>query len=252
MVPEEGTSPVGERFKGIRVAVTGGARGIGAAVVDRFLLEGAHVLAIDLDPNLVDRIAARAIDKLSASIFDITDPVAWKSALGVGRAPQVLVHCAGLLGPETQVKDLNLDEWEQVLRINLTGTFVSCQAVLPGMLQAGHGRIVLMASIAGKEGNPGQSAYSAAKGGIIALTKALAKEVATAGITVNCVAPTVVEGPFSSAMTEELRESILKKIPMRRFARADEVASLIAWIASNECSFNTGVCFDLSGGRATY
>ncbi len=243
------------RFQGRVFAVTGAARGLGYAIAARAVAEGGRAALIDLDEAVAARAAELGGNALSLR-FDVTDPGAWREAVcrirDWGGGIHALACCAGILGRQSDVVDEPLDDWERVLRINLTGVFVSNQAVLPVMIEQGYGRIVNLASIAGKEGNPGQAAYSASKGGVIALTKSLAKEVATRGITVNCVAPTVIEGPFSEAMTEESRRAILQKIPMRRFGRPDEVAALVTWICSDECSFNTGVCFDLSGGRATF
>lgn len=231
------------------IIVTGAARGIGAEVARKFHDAGATVLCVDLDPAVretADRLGSRS----SSVVFDVTVSDEWSEAIR-GRRVDVLVNCAGILGSNVPVAELEVDEWERVLRVNLTGVFVSCRAVLPSMMRAGTGRIISMASIAGKEGNPLQSAYSASKAGVIAFTKSLAREVATLGITVNCVAPTVIEGSFSNAMSEDQRFEILRKIPMGRFGQSQEVAALISWIASPECSFTTGFCFDLSGGRAT-
>ena len=232
-----------------QVVVTGAARGIGAVVAKRFSDDGDAVLLVDRDPA-VEATAAALGAPASAAVFDITDAAAWAVALA-DRAVDVLVNCAGILGPAAPVAELAIEDWSRVLHVNLTGTFVSSQAVLPAMIGRQSGRIISMASIAGKEGNPLQSAYSASKGGVIAFTKSLAREVADRGITVNCVAPTVIDGEFALAMSDAQRSELRQKIPMRRFGRADEVASLISWIASPECSFTTGFCFDLTGGRAT-
>lgn len=229
--------------------VTGAARGIGAAVAHRLHAEGASLLLVDLDPQ-VEQAAAALGARAAAHRIDVADPDAWSAV--VGERVDVLVNCAGILGPPAPVAELAVADFARVQHVNLTGTFVACRAVLPAMLAVGRGWIVSMASIAGKEGNALQAAYSASKGGVIALTKSLAKEVAARGISVNCVAPTVIEGPFADAMLESQRAEIRAKIPMGRFGRPEEVAATIAWIASAECSFTTGFCFDLTGGRATY
>jgi len=235
--------------------VTGAARGLGEVISRRLWSQGANVMLVDLDPA-VHGVASELGERASAADFDVANPSSWLSALGREgihrKAISGLVCCAGILGRQGLVIDEPLDDWQHVLEVNLTGVFVSNQAVLPEMIAAGYGRIVNIASIAGKEGNPGQAAYSASKAGVITLTKTIAKEVARQGITVNCIAPTMVRGPFAESMTADSRDSLLKKIPMGRFAESEEVAAMVAWICSDECSFTTGACFDLSGGRATY
>ncbi len=235
---------------GQTAAVTGASRGIGKAVAERLHSEGAELLLIDRDPA-VDELAVALGDRATAFVADVTDPAAWGAIVG-GRNVDVLVNCAGILGPQSSVTDVSLPDWRRVIEVNLTGTFIASQAVLPAMLEAGRGHIVNMASIAAKEPPPGQSGYAASKAGVMAFTKALAKEVARDGVTVNCVAPTIVEGPFAEAFEPAALEKIRSLIPMGRFARPSEVAALIAWICSPECSFTTGFCFDLSGGRASW
>ncbi|MCL4414593.1 MAG: SDR family oxidoreductase, partial [Actinobacteria bacterium] len=213
--------------------------------------DGHSTLCVDLDPSVEE--SARDIPGALSAVMDVTDEAQWQAVLAeVDDRLAGLVNCAGILGSETAVAALDVGEWRRVVDVNLTGTFVSCKAVLPYLRRHGRGSVVNISSIAGKEGNPGQAAYSAAKAGVIAFTKALAKEVATDGITVNAITPTVIEGPFSEQMTSDLRQALLAKIPMRRFGRAEEVAAMVAWICSEECSFTTGSVFDLTGGRATY
>jgi len=233
------------------IVVTGAARGIGRAVASRLGRDGRRAMCVDLDPSVQE--TARTIPRAMSALIDVTDEAQWHTALAeVGDRLAGLVNCAGILGTESAVAALDVGEWRRVVEVNLTGTFVSCKAVLPHLRRHGSGRVVNISSIAGKEGNPGQAAYSAAKAGVIALTKALAKEVATEGITVNAITPTVIEGPFSEQMSAELRQALLAKIPMRRFGHAEEVAAMVAWICSEECSFTTGAVFDMTGGRASY
>jgi 3-oxoacyl-[acyl-carrier protein] reductase len=240
-----------DRARGEVFVVTGAARGIGLAVASRFARDGHSTLCVDLDPSVEE--SARDIPGALSAVMDVTDEAQWQAVLAeVDDRLAGLVNCAGILGSETAVAALDVGEWRRVVDVNLTGTFVSCKAVLPYLRRHGRGSVVNISSIAGKEGNPGQAAYSAAKAGVIAFTKALAKEVATDGITVNAITPTVIEGPFSEQMTSDLRQALLAKIPMRRFGRAEEVAAMVAWICSEECSFTTGSVFDLTGGRATY
>jgi 2-dehydro-3-deoxy-L-rhamnonate dehydrogenase (NAD+) len=231
--------------------VTGAARGIGEAVARRLAEDGWSLLLVDLDRGVED--LAEELPQARSACFDVTDPVAWDTALASEECPPAaLVNCAGILGPATPVAELDVEVWRAVLEVNLTGTFVSCRAVAGLMGAAGRGRIVSLASIAGKEGNASQSAYSASKGGVIALTKSLAKELAAQGVLANCIAPTVIDGPLARTMADEQRTLLQAKIPLGRFGQPEEVADLVAWICSPACSFTTGFCFDLTGGRATY
>jgi 3-oxoacyl-[acyl-carrier protein] reductase len=229
--------------------VTGAARGIGLATAERLRGEGAAVVAVDLDP-LVEDVARDLGDGVHAAVLDVADPEAWEK-LDLGPV-DVLAHCAAILVPGNPVVDVPLADFERALRVNLVGTFVACKAVLPRMLAAGRGWIVTIASIAAKEGTPYHAPYSASKGGVLAFTKALSREVAASGITVNTIAPAAVDTRMSADVSDADLEMMLARIPMRRICRPDEVAALVSWIASPECSFTTGFCFDLSGGRATY
>lgn len=187
---------------------------------------------------------------------NVSDPASVErmTAEVVGRWGRIdiLVNCAGVLGPTAPVEDYPLDGWRHVLSTNLDGVFLCCRAVLPHMLAGGWGRIVNLASIAGKEGNPNAAAYAASKGGVIAFTKALAKEVATRGILVNAVAPALIETDMTRDLPPEMRAYVTARIPMGRAGTAAEVAALVAWLCSDECSFSTGAVYDISGGRATY
>lgn len=236
--------------EGQTAIITGAARGIGAAVARKLHSEGAHVRLFDLDPSaeaLADELGERA----DHFILDVTDPDAWTPALA-GRRTDVLVTCAGILGPQGPITEVDLAEWQQVIDVNLTGTFVASRAVLPAMIEQDSGYLVYLASIGGKEGNAGQAAYCASKGGVITLAKSVSKEVADHGILVNCVSPTMVAGPLVEAMEPWRREEILAKIPLGRVAQPTEVAELVAWACSAGCTFTTGACFDLTGGRATW
>ncbi|HUK06295.1 MAG TPA: SDR family NAD(P)-dependent oxidoreductase [Stellaceae bacterium] len=237
-----------------RIAViTGGARGIGYAIAERFARSGAKVALWDLDG------AERAAEEIAGAIglkLDVTDPDAVAEAV---RATErrlgpidILVASAGITGPNVSVAEYPVDAWRRVIEINLNGVFICNRAVAPGMAKRNYGRIVNIASIAGKEGNPNAGAYSASKAGVIALTKSLGKELATTGVRVNCVAPAVVKTDLFAQMTEEHIKFMLSKVPMGRFGTVEEVAALVAWLCSEECSFSTGAAFDLSGGRATY
>jgi 3-oxoacyl-[acyl-carrier protein] reductase len=224
-------------FAGRNAIVTGGAQGIGAAIVKRLQSSGANVTVWDLDAK------ARV---------DVGDPLSIQKALmGINRV-DVLVNNAGIAGMNKPTVDYPIEEWERVLRVNLTSQFLCCRAVAPLMVKAGYGRIVNIASIAGKEGNPNAVAYSASKAGVIALTKSLGKELAKSGVLVNCVTPAAAKTAIFDQMTEEHINFMLSKIPMGRFVQVDEIASLVCWLASEDCSFSTGGVFDISGGRATY
>jgi 3-oxoacyl-[acyl-carrier protein] reductase len=229
-------------FQGRTAIVTGGAAGIGAAIVKRLEDSGARVLAWDLtskadpvdvaDPASVERATAKAIATL-------------------GRI-DVFVNNAGIAGPSMPVVDYPVADWRRVVDIDLTGPFLCCRAVVPHMVKAGYGRIVNVASIAGKEGNPNAAAYAAAKGGLIAFTKALGKELAKTGVLVNCVTPAAAQTAILDQVTPEFVNFMLSKIPMGRFVRVEEIAALVCWLASEDCSFSTAGVFDISGGRATY
>jgi NAD(P)-dependent dehydrogenase (short-subunit alcohol dehydrogenase family) len=228
-------------FAGRNAIVTGGAQGIGAAIVKRLRDSGAKVIVWDLD---------------GSPKVDVADPASVESATRRAveelRSIHVLVNNAGIAGMNKPTVDYPIDEWERVLRINLTSQFLCCRAVAPLMVKAGYGRIVNIASIAGKEGNPNAVAYSASKAGVISLTKSLGKELAQTGVLVNCVTPAAAKTAIFDQMTESHINYMLSKIPMNRFVAVDEVASLVCWLASEDCSFSTGGVFDISGGRATY
>ena len=231
-----------------RVLVTGAGSGIGAACVDRFLAAGDEVVAVDLD---IGALASRADDLHAFHAVDVTDGAAVAAIPEVDQV-DVLVQSAGTVGPNMPLIEVPLAEWERTFAINVTGIFNLMQAVLPGMVERGWGRVVNIASIAGKEGNPNLGAYSASKGAVIALTKSVAKELATTGVIVNSVAPAVIATPMNEDTAPEVLDYMVSKIPMNRVGQPAEVAALVAWLCSDECSFSTGACYDISGGRATY
>ena len=240
-----------------RVAVvTGGAQGIGIAVSRRLAASGATVALWDRD----DALAARAAEELGQSAraygVDVTDGPGLLALAERVRAElgpiAVLVTSAGIAGSNGRVMDYDPEEWRHILEINLTGTFLSCRAVLPQMVETGYGRIVTIASVAGKEGNPNAGAYSASKGGVIALTKSLGKEHAGQDIAVNCVTPATAKTRILDSLKPEFIDYMLARIPRGRFLEVEEAASMITWLCSQENSFTTGATFDLSGGRTTY
>ncbi len=238
--------------------VTGGARGIGLAIAGRLLESGARVSLWDRDAAALQEAAAglAARGEVHTAAVDVTDFAAVESAAAAVAARfggiQVLVNNAGITGGNRPVWELPVEEWRLVIDVDLTGVFLCCKAVVPHMLQGGHGRIVNIASIAGKEGNPNAAHYSAAKAGVIGLTKSLGKELARRDILVNCVTPAVIQTDILEQMTPQHIEYMLSRIPMGRFGRKEEAAALVAWLCSRDCSFSTGAVFDLSGGRATY
>jgi 2-dehydro-3-deoxy-L-rhamnonate dehydrogenase (NAD+) len=236
------------RFSGRVALVTGGASGIGAAVLERLLAEGAHVASFDLRPVSTDGVLPLAGDVSSSADVDAA----------VARVEQelgpvdVLVCSAGVPGASLPTVEVTDEEWRRVLAINADGVFYCNRAVARGMVERGYGRIVNVASIAGKEGNPMAAAYSASKAAVIALTKAIGKDLARTGVVVNCVAPAVIETPILEGISQEHIDYMVERIPMGRMGRPEEVAALVCWLASEECSFSTGATYDISGGRAVY
>jgi 3-oxoacyl-[acyl-carrier protein] reductase len=239
-----------------RVAVvTGAARGIGRAIAARLAASGARVAVWDVDGAAATQAAAE-IEGAVALVADVTEPATIAAALAATEArlgtPDILVNNAGIAGPNFPLDEYPAAEWRRVVEIDLVGVFNCCRAVVPLMRQRDYGRIVNIASIAGKEGNPNASAYSAAKAGVIGLTKSLGKELAETGIRVNCVTPAAARTDIFAQMSEAQIGYMLSKIPMARFVLVEEIAALVAWLSSAECSFSTGGVFDISGGRATY
>ena len=226
--------------KGRSAIVTGGASGIGAAIAHRLRSAGVEVHTLDV---------TAAPDTIQV---DVTDEEACRRAVSGSEPVDILVNSAGVAGQNAPTWKLPDGEFERVIAVNLIGTYYMCRAVIPGMVARGWGRIVNIASIAGKEGNPNASAYSASKAGVIGLTKSLAKEVADTGVLVNCVTPAVIETPMLGQVSDEHLKYMVSKIPMGRVGQPDEVAALVSWLCSDECSFSTGAVFDISGGRATY
>jgi 3-oxoacyl-[acyl-carrier protein] reductase len=242
-----------------RVAViTGGARGIGLAVARRALESGASVSLWDVDGARLRQAAAELGGQAPVQVEEIDlradDQVraATASTLTAFGRIDVLVNNAGITGGNAPLWELSSEAWNDVLAVNLTGPFLTCRAVVPHMIERGYGRIVNVASIAGKEGNPNASHYSASKAGLMALTKSLAKELAPRNIVANCVTPAAARTEIFSQMKQEHVDYMLARIPMGRFLEPAEIAALVCWLASEECSFSTGAVFDLSGGRATY
>lgn len=243
-------------LKGQVAVITGGAQGIGFAVARRMAASGARIAIWDRDEDLARAAAAELGPDARAYGVNVTDGPAMKATAEAVRAAQgpigVLVASAGIAGNNAKVVDYDPAEWQRILDINLTGIFNSCRAVLPQMVEQNYGRIVNVASIAGKEGNPNAGAYSASKGGVIALTKSLGKEHAGQNIAVNCVTPATAKTRILDTLTPEFINYMLSRIPRARFLEVDEAASMITWLCSAENSFTTGATFDLSGGRATY
>lgn len=245
-----------ERFRGRSAIVTGGASGIGLDLATRLAAEGATVCLWDLDAGVLAGARARA-GAHHTQALDISDADAVARAMdasvaALGGRLDVLVCSAGITGPNTPVRDYPVDAWRRVIDVNLNGLFYCNRAAVPAMERGGYGRIVNIASVAGKEGNPTASAYSASKAGVIGFTKSLGKELAKSDIRVNCVTPAAVRTAIFDQMSQAHIDFMLSKIPLGRFGGIDEVTALVAWLASEECSFSTGAVFDVSGGRATY
>jgi len=246
-------------FSGKSVIVTGGANGIGRGTALRFASEGASVLVADIDTGLLDETLGLIQKQGGKGIAYHLDVRRWPEVQGMvdralsefGRV-DVLVTCAGVQAKHTTIRDTSLEEWERVHAVNLTAVFYCCKAVIPPMERQRSGAIVNMASISGKEGNPMQAAYSSSKAGVIALTKALGKELAPLGIRVNCIAPSVIDTDLMKTVPLDYQEMLKSRVPLGRFGRVEEVVALIRFLASSEASYLTAQCWDCSGGRAVY
>ena len=234
------------RFQGRHAVVTGGASGLGRGIANRIAAEGGTVEVWDIDAN-----ALAAIDAHSTRQIDVTNHATVATAMAQA-APDILVCSAGITGPNTTTWEYPVEDWLKVHNLNLNAIFYCCRAAAPLMRDKSWGRIVNIASIAGKDGNPNAPAYSASKAGVIGLTKSLGKELATTGVTCNAIAPAAVHTAIFDQMTQEHIDYMKSKIPMGRFGNIAEIAAMACWLASDEASFTTGFCFDQSGGRATY
>ncbi|GLU28273.1 SDR family NAD(P)-dependent oxidoreductase [Brucella sp. NBRC 12950] len=243
-------------MNGKRVIITGGAQGIGFAIAERLVKSGAVVAIWDLNAGEAERAAKRLSAECIAFGVDVADGTSVENAttqtIAVLSTVDGLVNSAGITGPVKLLVDYDQNEWNKVLAVNLTGTFNCCRAIVPLMAANNYGRIVNIASVAGKEGNPNLAAYSAAKAGVIGLTKSLGKELAKTGIAVNCITPTTAKTPILDGLTPEFIEYMRVRIPRDRFVELNEVASMVAWMLSEENSYTTAATFDLSGGRTTY
>lgn len=244
-------------YSGQIAVITGGCNGIGAAITERMINSSAKVAVWDMDVSSPEeRVANISDDHVHFIKVDVSDPDSVDSALNQTESIfgklDVLVNCAGIAGPTSTVADYPTDMWRKVQAVNVDGTFHCCRAVVPGMIARDYGRIVNIASVAGKEGNPNASAYSASKAAVIALTKSLGKELAAHNIAVNCVTPAAAKTRIFDQISQEFVDYMLSKIPRGRFVTVEEIANMVVWMASAENSFTTGAAFDLSGGRATY
>jgi NAD(P)-dependent dehydrogenase (short-subunit alcohol dehydrogenase family) len=219
--------------------VTGGCSGLGAACAERLAGDGVRVVTVDLDES-------------ADHVVDVSDSASVNSLAAALGPVEVLINSAGIVGPNVPLWEVSDEDWAKTFAVNVTGTFNMCRALIPGMRALGWGRVVNFASMAGKDGNPSLSAYSASKAAVIGMTKSLGKELATSGILVNAIAPAVFETPMNATTAPEVLAHITSLIPMRRVGQPREVAELVAWLASDRCSFSTGAVYDISGGRATY
>ena len=243
-------------YKDRSAVITGGAKGIGLATAKRFHASGAKVSLWDMDESRLNEVKDTFPDNIDIQVVDVTNwdsvnAAAENSLKSIGGA-DILVNSAGIAGPNFKTWEYPVEEWLKVVDIDLNGTFLCCRALVPFMRENKYGRIVNIASIAGKEGNPNAAPYSAAKAGVIGLTKSLGKELADMNITVNCITPAAVRTEIFDQISQEHIDFMLSKIPIGRFGTVDEIANLISWLSSEECSFSTGGVFDISGGRATY
>lgn len=244
-----------DRFKGQVAVITGGASGAGREVASRLTQEGAQVVIWDMNPEALEA-ARQATGAADAIQVDVSNAAAVQAAADAVAARfgrlDVLVASAGITGATVPVHEFPIDSWLRVIDINLNGLFYCCRAVIPHMLKNDYGRIVNVSSVAGKEGNPNASAYSASKAGVIGLTKSLGKELAKTGIRVNALTPATFKSPILEQLPQSQIDYMLSKIPAGRLGEIHEVAAMICWMASNECSFTTASTFDISGGRTTY
>ncbi|MDO9258991.1 MAG: SDR family NAD(P)-dependent oxidoreductase [Polaromonas sp.] len=243
-------------FEGRHAVVTGGATGLGYAIAQRLIESGGSVTLWDRDEAAARQAAAALGPRASAVAVDVSQHASVRAAvqatLLLATKVDALVNGAGVTGPNVKLWDYPVDAWEQVMAVNLNGLFLCCREWAPHLRANNYGRIVNIASVAGKDGNPNASAYSASKAGVIALTKSLGKELADTGVRVNCVTPAAVKTAIFDQMTPEHIAFMLSKIPMGRFGTPDEVAAMVVWLCTEECSFSTGAVFDLSGGRSSY
>jgi 3-oxoacyl-[acyl-carrier protein] reductase len=243
-------------FSGRTAVITGGAAGIGFAIAQRLIASGGRVSVWDRDAAALDKAKARLTAGIDTRVVDVADAASVDAATqaaasALGRI-DALVCSAGITGPNITTWEYPVDAWRQVMEVNVNGVFLCNRAVVPAMLKQDYGRIVNIASVAGKEGNPNASAYSASKAAVIGLTKSLGKELARTGIRVNCVTPAAVKTAIFDQMSQQHIDFMLSKIPMGRFGQVEEIAALVGWLCTEDCSFSTGAVFDLSGGRATY
>ncbi len=243
-------------FTGKVAVVTGAARGIGKETATRISKNGAKVALWDYDEKNIQLLSEKIGNNSIPLKVDVSDENSIKNAAEIVRdklgIPSLLVNCAGVAGDNATVADTDPNEWRRVININLTGTFLCCRELVSGMVNNNYGRIVNIASVAGKEGNPNAAHYSASKAGVITFTRSLAKEVSSSGVIVNSITPAVIDTEMLSQVSDKHKEYMVSKIPMGRMGKTSEVAALICWLLSKECSYSTAATFDLSGGRATY
>ena len=245
-----------EDFNNKVVIITGAGSGIGKETAQRMIDNGAKVALWDYNQNTLEEIQAKLGNNAIAVNVDVSDEQSVKKAADKVReklgSTSILVNCAGVAGINATIENTEPDEWRRVININLTGTFLCCREIISDMVKNKYGRIVNIASVAGKEGNPNAAHYSASKSGVITFTRSLGKELAETGILVNCITPAVIETEMLSQVSDEHKAYMVSKIPMGRMGQPSEVASLICWLSSKECSYSTAAAFDLSGGRSTY
>ena len=243
-------------LQGRHAVITGGAVGLGYAIAERMLASGASVTLWDMNPQALAKARSALGDKVATVVVDVSQHAsvvdAVKNTVAKNPSVDILVNSAGITGPNVKRWDYPPEQWLQVQQVNLNGLFFCCREIVPLMRAQNYGRIVNIASVAGKDGNPNASAYSASKAGVMALTKSLGKELADTGVRVNCVTPAAVKTPIFDQMSPEHIAFMLSKIPMGRFGTTEEVAAMVSWLCTEDCSFSTGAVFDLSGGRSTY